>query len=56
MKHLIALVLVGLAAGCSNTALVGAPAPTIDGRAWIGAEEAPETSGRWLLVEFFSPT
>jgi hypothetical protein len=65
MKRLISNGMLMLSIVCStalvacNTNQIDQKAPSIVGKAWIGAEgkiEAPTLDARWTLVEFFSPT
>ena len=65
MKRLISKGLLILSIACStalvacNTSQLDQKAPSIVGKAWVGAEgkiEAPILEDRWTLVEFFSPT
>lgn len=56
MRMLPALLLCAVA-GC-NATLKGKPAPELPADGWMtpdGPAAAPSLSGKWLLVEFFSP-
>ncbi len=63
MKRLLPLVLLFpvalVPAGCANVSMMDLEAPALEGKSWVqsGGEATPvRTDGRYVLVEFFSPT
>ena len=51
--RILPLLLLAVAAGC-NSSLSGQTAPALPQAGWLD-DAAPQTDGKWVLVEFFSP-
>jgi hypothetical protein len=58
MRRFVLFLVAAAALGACNSRRLHIEAPAISGAEWLQspADVAPELDGRWILVEFFSPT